>query len=356
MATEQKFIPILRGTGFDKLMWVMAIFNLFEVRYRMVRHSIAGPIMTVREDHFMRCWEMLNKAVGQFAVDTLTVETAAIDLPDNHPFFKTHIDTDALLAQAIELYDEEMDSKRPKPEIDPADTAPEIELPDEGEINEINVIPIKKGDKVEVKVTPTDEGDTIKSLQETVAVEEDDEDDDDSGWLSDGEDEGEDEWDTDDEDETPEIEENPMAKYANMEEGTAHTFANELLQSKQMAYPKVKTPVQMYDIDSSNLGQIGFKLTKDDPNIVTFYVAFKSGMTYRYNPVALGKAQSILGEAVKRQIGFQEASAGVAFHALIKEAAEAGDIKCQRLDAENERWVEVLPKAERKALLKEKNG
>lgn len=348
MANEQKYVPILRGIDSDKLMWVMAILNLFEIKFRLVRFCVKGKILTVREDSFMRVWDILNKPIGKFVVDDMSIETAAIDMSDDHPFFKTHLDADVLLSQAIELYEDELDAKRPKPEPDPLEGVPEITLtdeteitvPDEAEIVASNVLPMKKGDKVEVKVTPA-------------------EDEDEGSWLADGDgDDDDDEWGEEDPEPEPEQveEENPMAQYANMPEGTEYTVANEVLKSKQMAYPKLKVPVQMFEIDSSNLAEIGYKPTKDDPTVVTFYTTFKTGMTYRYNPVAMGKAQSILSEAVRREIGFQEASAGSAFYSLIKESSEAGDIKCQRLDAENERWVEVLPKAARKAQLKEKNA
>jgi hypothetical protein len=110
----------------------------------------------------------------------------------------------------------------------------------------------------------------------------------------------------------------------------------------------------MYDVDSSNISTIGYRMTTKDPSVTTFYTLFKGGKYYRYNPVPLGIAQELLGEAVKVHAGYQEASVGVAFGVLIKEKAEAGDINCQRLDENG--WTPVQPKSQRKQELRKKHN
>lgn len=110
-----------------------------------------------------------------------------------------------------------------------------------------------------------------------------------------------------------------------------------------------KVHVTTYEVSSSNVSRIGVTALQTDPPTWTLYSMFKGGAWYRYFPVLDSIWKDLCVEAVKASQGVQEASVGSLFHYAIKVAADEGQIKCHKLDAEKGEWYEVLPKSKRTA-------
>lgn len=149
------------------------------------------------------------------------------------------------------------------------------------------------------------------------------------------------------------VAEEPATTLSQPLDGTEFLQADDLLVFEDVTFPEVKQPIRMYDVDSSNVSRIGAKVLNNDPQIVTFYVQYKGGIPYRYNPVTRADWNEALNLAIRKHKGIQEASVGSFIYNGIRILADEGTIKCQRLDGET--WVKVLPKAERTRQIKNRD-
>lgn len=197
-----------------------------------------------------------------------------------------------------------------------------------------------------------------KVLAETATAEDNAEGNTEALGLSEEEDDSDSEVDAlfdDDEDEEEGSEEEVEEPEPEIEliEGKEWKAAEEVLTHEMFDLPGTNAEVQLFSMPSSNLLQYGYRGIKpkeegEKPKCAVF-ARFKSGGTlYRYKPVSVGQARSIISEAVKRTVDEKagretKSSAGSLFSQIIRTPADEGKLTCHRLTDEG-KWTEVLPK------------
>lgn len=135
------------------------------------------------------------------------------------------------------------------------------------------------------------------------------------------------------------------------------TISNEdlrLLESDVRSFNPFDEPVTLYDVNSSNVSQIGATEYTFHPstgvvldptmNLWCVYIIFKGNMTYKYFPVHDGVWQGLVKEAIGAARNSKIASVGSYYHHNIKVPADNNEYRCQRWDDIDGRWVDVLPK------------
>jgi len=313
---------------------------------------MAGYILKIEQGQKEMVEDLLNVVIGKFDFDkipyagTAKITGKAIirvwDLPDNHPFFEEWIQFKAQADFDKTLEDAEAGNGVPVPAVKTA-TVEEVEaqLAPVGKTLEETLAEEEEA----FGPAPDREALLTGKTEEAPAEVEEDEDDDDATWgdLEDGDGSEDEEFEAEEEDDE--------------DWDTVYLQADTLLKKFKQEFPMKDNKtlsVDFYDVESSNVSAIGYRVT-NDPIITVFYVKFKQGGTYyRYRPVAIAHANDIINEAVKKQMGRQEASVGSLFHSLLKEKADEGAISCQRFNEEKETWVVVPTKAQRKATNKQK--
>lgn len=130
----------------------------------------------------------------------------------------------------------------------------------------------------------------------------------------------------------------------------AYAFISRQGRSQNVQFPGVTGPVEMMDVDSSNLSALGYKTLGGQ---CALYVRFKGGTYYRYVPVSPQVIADLAAEMWKSEAGEPEASVGSLFHHAVKAKADAGTIECYKL--EGDVWIVVPPKAQRTQIIKEKH-
>lgn len=150
----------------------------------------------------------------------------------------------------------------------------------------------------------------------------------------------------------------PEPEDDDLKAGVAYLKADEVLTHEIVEFPHIKPDKAAHQIEmyyqpsSSNVECIGWA-PKTDPNVGTIYIQYKKGeRVYRYSPRPITVWHNLLDEGVRRESGIIEASVGSLAHHALRVPADAGEIRCQRLDGEH--WAEVLPKAERTKETKDK--
>lgn len=115
-------------------------------------------------------------------------------------------------------------------------------------------------------------------------------------------------------------------------------------------FPNVAGTIEMYEVDSSNLSQIGavpFNPEITEQPYWVVYIVFKGNAVYRYYPVPDKVWQDLCSEAIKAARGDKSASVGSYYHNFIRVPADEGAFACHKLDDENI-WREVPPKVMRR--------
>lgn len=365
------YVPFVTGLKHPKLSWLIMMLNLYGIAHVVAGQSLQGPMLFVEQGTAELAQGILFQDLAVFTARTANFEegpdveiTIKInDLPNDHEFFAAQIrgqKIDKIVAAAT-----------PEPEGQVIEITKDKAAP----IDTLEVI------EVEGKVIDNDGPETLEDITDEIkehlveSQEADDEDDDDWGFdeVSLEAEEAVEAVDTETVEPIPDppkkkkVKPEPKASndpdFDDAEEaparaavlsGTEFLKADELLPFEDVQFPKVKLPIRMYDVNSSNISAIGAKIT-DDPLIATYYVRFKTGASvYRYNPVATADYNESLNEAVRRQQGIMEASVGSFYYHTVKVKAEAGEIKCQRLNEDGTAWVEVQPKAARTKEIKER--
>lgn len=368
MATEKKpveYVDFIRGVNNPKRNWIIAQLVILGVTHRVEGMSFNGPVLQVKQGQIEKAHGVLNMTVGIMNTGgALTDENIKVmDLVDNHPLFVSKVDigdivtpvTNEEIAKSIE---EAVDAMvETLPAVAPQEATPlplsaedadailadiiakepstpptPLTVPaDEPPVPEIIADELAGPELLELEAAPDEEGPFAESDVE----------DDEDPFADDTDDL----WGTDDEDDE-ELTEDPELDYLR---------AEKVLDNADAEFAGVAGPVHIYYVDSANLTGFGANISQKDQERCTFYVQFKGGPNpYRYAPVSTAIYYELLGEAVRKGEGRQEASVGSLYHNLVKVDAEAGKIKCQRL-AEG-KWVEVLPKSQRLKAVKAKHN
>jgi hypothetical protein len=349
MAIEHKGIyynPFKLGLKHPKLTWMIKMLDLYGIAHRVER-TVQGEMLYVQQGGIESASVILGQALAEVDArvkndkiegPVTKVRVIIDDLPNDHPFFELQLqDFPERLGpveptQSIEeylLYDpekagtltEDLVKDEPEEEADPWFDD------DEEEVIEVESRDVTDEEFVEEEAVPVDKPKKVKP-EPKEAVD-------------------------------PDFEsaEDP-APAAPLVSSDDFLHADEELAFEDMIFPKVAEPLRMYDVDSSNVSQIGFKTLTDDPLTVTFYITYKGNETYRYNPVSKADANESLNLAVRKRRGVQEASVGSFLYHTVRDKADNGLIKCQHLVEEagtgERKWVKVLPKKDRVAATKER--
>jgi hypothetical protein len=301
----------------NKTEWVLALLDSLGVTYRF--HGVrinSEPVFQIDRDSADTVYEMIQNEIESRIVVALD------DLYDDHLFFAEGLgrmgNGNGKPAESVQSEVKSVAAQIAEKIKEGKSTTEAVEEVTEGQSQSENVA----GKAEALGAVNVDDDD------------EDDEDDTDS-FLDD-----------DDEDEDNEEDDEDAEEELVMPDGEEYKFAEQVLTGSDMEFPKVSTPVRMYDILSSNLSLFGYKPTKDDPTKANVFARFKGTTLYRYKGVSIEKAVNpILSEAVKKVKGYANASAGSEFIRAIRKPADEGQIPCSRLNDEG-KWMTVVPKTQ----------
>jgi hypothetical protein len=130
-----------------------------------------------------------------------------------------------------------------------------------------------------------------------------------------------------------------------------------VLSSQQVNLPKYEYPIQMFDVQSTNLSALGTYVHNgnDIPNEIVIFARFKGGPYYRYYGEAVTQQvwADLKAEMEKKALGLPEASVGGLFHSAVKQYADVGLTQCDKLNEQDE-WQPVPTADERKKNRKHK--
>lgn len=358
--TETKFVDFLRGCAGPKLVWIRTQLDALKVTHQHGGVCIAGPILQVNEEQLVLAQTVLTAPVGMMDTGGLLTDEniKVMELRDDHPFFMLGPkNTEVEVVTPLDLPEESIDDimarlERNSPladaptldEIIGEAVSPETAVPNVPEVQEGSIPDVTATDD---KMDPDDplglDEIVDPGLADSLEVEGNPEPDEVEDPFAEDTDEADDLWATDDEAEA--TEENPELDYLR---------ANKAIPNEEVQYAGVPQTVLMFEVGSANISRIGARIKQEDQVKCTLYAEFKGGVQpYRYAPVATARFNELLGEAVRKSEGRQEASVGSLFHHLIKVEADDGKIGCQRLA--DGKWVNVLPKKDRLKVVKDKH-
>lgn len=325
---DTKFVTLIRGCNNPKLSWLLAQLELVGVKARVGPMSFNGPVIEVEEGHAVKALEIIYMPVGMLNTSGALQDEniTPMDLMDNHPLFRSGVDIEDIprepIVPVMSVVEDDPDPLADIPTIEEAEAEQDIVAV---------VVPAEEEDDLDWLNEPI-EAPSQEEIVESIAQNEDD----------------------------PFADETDPASQVVEEVEPTHPEldylkAKELLEFDDVMWTGVKTPVTMYQVDSSNLNDLGAIIKQTDQNFCTLYVRFKGGENpYRYGPVKMTVWNELLGEAVRKAEGNQNTSIGSLFHHLVKLDAEAGTIKCQMLQASGT-WTEVEPRKARVQRIKEKH-
>lgn len=105
--------------------------------------------------------------------------------------------------------------------------------------------------------------------------------------------------------------------------------------------------IEMYDTDSGNLSAIGFVPYEKNGAIDKFaiFVRFKGAVViYAYYPVDRTTTLGLVQEINRKHRNEKDASVGHYFHINIRSLADAGQIRCNKLNFQSGTWERVVAK------------
>lgn len=377
--TDLEFSNFRVGIKHPKLSWLCRMLDKYGIKWRLA-NGLKGQMLQVQQGSLDIATGILTQELmtleitvdGAEEIASRAIVVTIDDLPDDHLFFEEFLASSYEAAErsastvsdvVVEYAQEGKDStEEPVPESEDFDTAIGLKLvqPQAAAPVETEEEDVEASDEISWDFDDDDDEDDDPDTEEQEAI--------------DVEHRVIDESETDPEfkaEVVPPAEPKPRTRKEKHEAndpdfkvaekpavveskpGTEFLQADNLLVFEDVTFPETKQPIRMYDVDSSNVSRIGAKVLTADPQTVTFYVQYKGGIPYRYNPVTRSDWNEALNLAIRKHKGIQEASVGSFIYNGIRILADEGTIKCQRLDGDT--WVKVLPKAERTKQIKNRD-